>query len=433
MGLLTKRSDDRSVVLTPLRDFLRTEAAGGVALLVAAAVALVWANSPWQDSYVELWDTVLSIELGDWGISLDLQEWINEGLMAIFFFVVGLEIKRELVDGDLREPRRAALPAIAAAGGMIVPALLFLAVNASGDGSSGWAIPMATDIAIAVGVVSLLGARVAPSLKVFLLTLAIVDDIGAIAVIAIVYPDDLDAGAIAVAAALVIVVIAARRLQVQSVLLITAVGAALWLALQESGIHATLTGVFLGLMTPSRPLRQHDLIDADELTDLSSVEAAHRTMVIARQSVSVVEWLEHVLHPWTSFVIVPLFALANAGVPVTGGALTDSLSSPITYGIVVGLVVGKPVGIVLFAWVAVRLGLGELPVGGSWRGIAGIGAVAGIGFTVSLFVTGLAFDDVALQDEAKIGILLASTIAAIVGSAVLRRRERPPSRGRTVS
>ncbi len=329
--------------------------------------------------------------------------------MTIFFFVVGLEIKRELVDGELREPRRAALPAIAAIGGMIVPAALFLAVNAGGDGSSGWAIPMATDIAIAVGVVSLLGARVAPSLKIYLLTLAIADDVGAIVVIAVVFSDDLDPVAIGVAAAIVLALGFSRRLQVQLAVVYVVLGFALWLALHEAGLHATLAGVVLGLMTPTRPVRRTDVIDAEELPD---------------QTVSVVEWLEHLLHPWTSFLIVPLFALANAGVPVTGGALADAMSSPVTYGIVLGLVIGKPVGIALFTWAAVRLGIGVLPSASTWRAIAGIGAVAGIGFTVSLFVTGLAFDEIALQDEAKIGILAASIIAAVVGSVILSSAKR---------
>ena len=403
------RSEDRSVVLRPLRDFLHTEAAGGVALLLAAAVALVWANSPWQDAYVELWDTVLRIDIGDWELALDLRGWINEGLMTIFFLVVGLEIKRELVDGELREPRRAALPAIAAVGGMIVPAVLYLAVNAGGDGSSGWAIPMATDIAIAVGVVSLLGARIAPSLKIFLLTLAIADDVGAIAVIAIVFSEDLDVRSILIAAGLVIVLTFARRLHVQLAVVYVALGIALWLALHESGIHATIAGVIVGLMTPTRPVRRRDVIDAEEVDD---------------QSVSVVEWLEHLLHPWTSFLIVPLFALANAGVPITGGALADAASSPVTYGIVLGLVIGKPIGIALFTWVAVRAGIGVLPTASTWRAIAGIGAVAGIGFTVSLFVTGLAFDDVGMQDEAKIGILAASLIAAVIGAVILSSAKR---------
>ena len=340
------RSDERSVVLSPLRDFLRTESAGGVALLAAAAVALVWANSPWQDSYVELWETVLSIDLGGHELSLDLRGWINEGLMAIFFFVVGLEIKRELVDGELREPRRAALPAIAAVGGMIVPATavprhqrrwrrLFRVGDPDGDrhrhrrrrGQPA----RCTRRTVAQDLPPHAGdrrrrrrhRRSSPSSIPTIST-----PVRWWSPPPSSSPSRSPAGC------------TCNRFSSYVVL-----GLALWLALHESGIHATLTGVILGLMTPTRPMRRRDLIDADELTDLSSVEAAHRTMVVARQSVSVVEWLEHLLHPWTSFVIVPLFALANAGVPITGGALSDALSSPLTYGIVIGLVVGKPVGI----------------------------------------------------------------------------------------
>ena len=412
----------RSLLLRPLRDFLRTEAAGGVVLLVAAATALVWANSPWKESYADLWHTRLAIDLGGHVLDLDFREWINDGLMAIFFLVVGMEIKRELVVGELREPRRAALPAIAAVGGMAVPALIYLAINAGGDGAAGWAIPVATDIAIAVGVLSLLGARVAPSLRLYLLTLAIVDDIGAIAIIAVFYTADIDVRSLAVAAVLVAVVAGLRRAGVRAHAVYVTVGAGLWLALQDSGVHATLAGVILGLMAPTEPVR--DVIDADELADVSSVEAARQTVALARQSVSVVEWLEHVLHPWTSFVIVPLFALANAGVPITNDALSAAASSPVTFGVAVGLVVGKLVGVTGATWLATRLRIGELPPGASWPSVVGVGALAGIGFTVSLFVTGLAFDDVALQDEAKIGILGASTIAAVLGSAILWRVTR---------
>ena len=410
-----------SVVLRPLRDFLHTEAAGGVVLLAAAVVALVWANSPWKESYADLWHTRLAIDLGGHVLDLDLREWINDGLMAIFFFVVGLEIKRELVDGELRDPRRAALPAIAAVGGMAVPGLLYASINAGGDGAAGWGIPVATDIAMAVGVLSLLGARIVPSLRLYLLALAIVDDIGAILIIAIFYSSDIDTTSLALAVVLVLVVGAARRAGVQRLIVYVLLGAGLWLALHESGVHATLTGVVLGLMAPTAPIRHHDLIDADELADVSTVEAARTTVALARQSVSVVEWLEHLLHPWTSFVIVPLFALANAGVPVTSDALSAAASSPITYGVVLGLVVGKPIGIAGFTWLATRLRIAELPPGATWGGIVGVGALAGIGFTVSLFVTGLAFDDPVRQDEAKIGILAASTIAAVVGSLILSR------------
>jgi Na+:H+ antiporter, NhaA family len=409
------------VLIAPLRNFLHTEAAGGLVLLVATVVALVWANSPWQDSYTELWETHLSISLGDHSIDLSLQEWVNEGLMTIFFFVVGLEIKRELAEGELRDPRRAALPAIAALGGMVVPALLYTVLNATGEGASGWGIPMATDIAMAVGVLSLLGSRVAPSLKLFLLALAIADDIGAIAVIAVFYTEDIQLDALAVAAGLVVVVAAMRPAGVRSTSAYLVAGAALWLALHESGVHATLVGVVLGLMAPTRPIRQRQLIDESALTDLSSVDAARETTVLARESVSVVEWLEHVLHRWTSFVIVPLFALANAGIPLSTEALTDAASSTITYGVVIGLVVGKLVGIAAFTWLAARLGIGVLPEGATWMGIVGVAALAGIGFTVSIFVTGLAFDDAGLQNEAKIGILVGSAAAAVIGTLILTR------------
>ncbi|HEU4839945.1 MAG TPA: Na+/H+ antiporter NhaA, partial [Ilumatobacteraceae bacterium] len=338
------------------------------------------------------------------------------------FRVVGLEIKRELVEGELREPRRAALPVIAAIGGMVTPALIYVAFNAGGDGAAGWAIPVATDVAMAIGVVSLLGARIDPSLKLFLLALAIVDDIGAIAIIAIFYSDGIDVRAAAGAVVVVGAVVACRSLGVRSMVVYVALGATLWLAVHESGIHATIAGVVLGLLTPTRPLRRAELVDTAELTDLSDVEQARRTVDRARDSVSVVEWLEHLLHPWTSFVIVPLFALANAGVPVSADALGDAVTSPITHGIVVGLVVGKLVGVSAFTWLAVRLGVGALPGTATWRGIVGIGGVAGIGFTVSVFVTGLAFDDrPLLQDDAKIAILAASSIAAVVGVAILRR------------
>jgi Na+:H+ antiporter, NhaA family len=410
------------VVLRPLRDFFHTESAGGVVLVVAAAVALVWANSPWQASYEDLWHTHLSISLGSHTLDLDLREWVNDGLMAIFFFVVGLEIKRELVEGELREPRRAALPVVAALGGMVVPALLYTALNAGGAGSRGWGIPMATDIAMAIGVLSLLGSRVSPSLKLFLLALAIVDDIGSILVIAAFYSEGVDLGALAVAVVLVGVVLVLRRAGVAAIPVYVVAGVALWLAVHESGIHATLAGVALGLLAPTRPIRRRELIDEAALTDLSSVDAAMETAALARQSVSVVEWLEHTLHPWTSFVIVPLFALANAGVPLGARALSDASTSAITYGVLLGLVVGKTVGITLFSWMAARLRIGLLPEGATWRSLVGVAALGGIGFTVSIFIATLAFTSEVHQNEAKVGILLASMLAAVLGSAILLRR-----------
>ncbi len=413
----------RRVTVSPLRDFFRTEAAGGVVLVLTTIVALVWANSVWTQSYFDLWHTHLSITVGSHSIDLTLEEWVNEGLMAVFFLVVGLEIKRELVEGELRDPRTAVLPAIAAVGGMVVPALIYVVANAGGDGIEGWGIPMATDIAMAIGVISLLGNRVAPSLKLFLLALAIVDDIGAILVIAVFYSDDIDLGALGVALVLVGLVALMRWAGVRFVAAYALVAAALWLAIHDAGLHATLTGVILGLMAPTRPHRQRELIDEEALLDLSTVETAAETATLARESVSVVEWLEHLLHPWTSFLIVPLFALANAGIPITSRSLSDAASSRITWGIIAGLVVGKLVGVVGAAWLATRLRIGTLPAGATWRGIFGIGALAGIGFTVSIFVAGLAFEEEPiLENNAKIGILAASVIAAALGSLVLFRR-----------
>jgi Na+:H+ antiporter, NhaA family len=420
------RSANGPVFVRPLVDFLHTEAAGGIVLIGATLLALVWANSPWKESYADLWHTRLAIDFGGHVLDLDLREWINDGLMAVFFLVVGLEIKRELVDGELREPRRAATPAIAAIGGMVVPALIYTAVNVGGAGADGWGIPMATDIAMTVGVLSLLGRRVAPSLKLFLLALAIVDDIGAILVIAVFYAGDLQLDSLLAAIGLMLLVVVLRAVGVRSNVVYIAVGVALWLALHESGVHATLAGVFMGLMAPTQPFLQEELIDAEQLANVSTVVAARETVQMAKASVSVVEWLEHRLHPITSFAVVPLFALANAGVPITLDAVGDAATGRVAYGVVLGLVIGKLVGVTAFTWLAIRLGLGELPQHAGWRGIVGIGALAGIGFTVSIFVTGLAFDDVALQNEAILGVVAASAIAAALGSAILSRAQRAP-------
>jgi Na+:H+ antiporter, NhaA family len=430
--------DERPRLIRPLVDFLHTEAAGGVALVAAAIAALAWANSPWDASYDDLWTTHLAVSLGDWELDLDLREWINDGLMVFFFLVVGLEIKRELVEGELRDRRRAMLPVCAALGGMIAPAAIYMAFNAGGVGSKGWGIPMATDIAMAVGVLSLMGSWVSPSLKLFLLALAIVDDIGAIVVIAVFYTDDTDAAALLAAVGLVLAVAVMRRAGISSIAPYAVVGAALWLALHESGVHATLVGIVLGLMTPTQPIRRPELIDAAELADVSSYEAARQTATAAREAVSVVEWLEHQLHPWTSFVVLPLFALANAGIPLSPDTVTDALTSPVAGGIVLGLVVGKVVGITGFTWLAVRLRIARVPDNATWSGVVAVSALAGIGFTVSIFITGLAFDGAPLEDEAKVGILAASVLAAAIGSALLvtlSRRDAsqvmgPPTPGR---
>lgn len=411
-------------LIRPLRDFLATEAAGGAVLLGAAVVALVWANSPWKISYHDLWTTQLSVGIDNHVLAMDLRHWVNEGLMAIFFFVVGLEIKRELVEGELRQPRQAALPVIAAVGGMVVPALIYLAVNAGGIGGHGWAIPMSTDIAIAVGVLSLLGSRVTSGLKLFVLARAIVDDIGTIAVIAVFYAGEFDMKALAVALGLLAVMIGLRALGVHGVGLPLVLAVAFWVAVHESGVNATIAGVVLGLLTPARPRTPEHLIDADQLSDLSTVAAARETAALARQSVSTLEWLEHVLHPWSSLLIIPVFVLANAGISLSASSVSAAASSAVTAGVVLGLVAGKLVGVLVATWIAVRVGVGALPGDVDRRGLVAAAAAGGIGFTVSIFVAGLAFTDAALIEQAKLGVLAASTISAFVTAAILWRRRQ---------
>ncbi len=398
-----------SAVARPVREFLATEVAGGVVLLGAAVVALVWANSPWQAGYRTLWSTNLSVSVGGYSVDGALRLWVNEGLMTIFFLVVGLEIRRELASGELRDRRRAALPVLAAAGGMLVPALLYLVVNAGGRGARGWGIPMATDIAFSLGVVALLGRRVPSSLRLFLLTLAVADDLGALVVLVAFYSTSVSVRALLVAVALVLLVVVLKRLGLRWAPLFVAVGVAMWLALREAGVNPTLAGVAMGLLAP--------------------VEPALPERAIATKSVSVVEWLEHLLHPWASYVVVPVFALANVGV-VIGADLVESTSrSSVALGILLAKVVGKALGITAFTWIACRLGLGSLPPDVRWRQVVGIGAVAGVGFTISLFFVDLSFADPDLQDEAKLAVLVASTAAAALGALLLRGAGREVSDG----
>jgi NhaA family Na+:H+ antiporter len=410
-------------VARPVQRFLDIEAAGGILLVGAAVVAVVWASSPWSDSYHELWATVATLEVGDLRLSMDLRHWVNDGLMALFFLVIGLEIKRELVVGELASRQRAIVPAVGALGGMVVPALVYLAVS-SGE-PAGWGIPMATDVAFAVGALALLGTRAPTELKVLLLALAIVDDIGAIVVIAVAYTEELSLGWLGVAVAGIALVAALRRAGVWYHLVYATVGVAVWLALHESGVHATLAGVAMGLLAPARPLLHE--VDAGRIAHQLSadhdvtVEEVREIAFQVRESVSITERLQGLLHPWTSFLIVPVFALANAGVAVSASALADAATSPVTLGVAAGLVVGKVVGITGAIALAVRAGWGRLPPTVTLRHVAGMAGLAGIGFTVSIFVAGLAFDDPALVEEATLGILAASVLAAGLGSAVLLR------------
>ena len=411
------------LVARPVREFLRVEAAGSILLLLAAATALIWANSPWASSYDALWHAHLVIDVGPLHLDESIQHWVNDALMVIFFFVVGLEIKYELVNGDLRDPKTAALPIIAAIGGMVVPAALYLALNPPGsDGNAGWGIPMATDIAFAVGVLGVLGRRIPSAARLFLLTLAIVDDIGAILVIAVFYTSDLSLTWLAIAIGLLAVMVVARLLRVWSVVVYAILGVGVWFALLESGVHATLAGVAIGLLAPAKPLLNEAIARGyatDALRDrhLNPDELA-RLRFLLKESVSVVERLISTLHPLSAYVVLPIFALANAGVEL--GAISKVFTEPVGLGIILGLVLGKPVGIFLTSYLAVRLGVARLPDGTSWPMVIGLGAVAGIGFTVSIFIAGLSFPGAELlTEEAKIAILLASLFAAIVGVVVL--------------
>jgi NhaA family Na+:H+ antiporter len=406
-----------------LQSFLDTEASGGILLLAAALVALVWANSPWKASYTSLWHTDITVNFGRYVLEGSLHHWVNDALMVVFFFVVGLEIKGELINGKLRDPRTAAMPAFAALGGMVVPAAIFFLVTAGGDGSKGWGIPMATDIAFAVGVVALLGPRVPASLKLFLLTLAIVDDIGAIIVIGVFYSTGLQPQFLGAAAALVVVIVLVNRAGIVWLAPYLVLGGALWLVTYASGVHATIAGVVLGLLTPAQNLVPAS-VARDWAADLRDEPSAHdmRTMTqLARHSVSPAEHLGHVLHPWSSYLIVPVFALANAGVAIKADAFDGAGAAAVTGGVMLGLVVGKTLGITGAAWLASRLGIARLPEGATWKMMFSIACVAGIGFTVSLFVAELAFPAGSLQDAAKIGVLAASAVAAVIGGISLSR------------
>lgn len=419
-------------VARPVREFLRVEVAGSLVLVVAAAIALIWANSGWAESYDNFWHAKVAIDAGPLQLEETLQHWVNDGLMVIFFFVVGLEIKYEIVHGDLRDPKTAALPIFAAVGGMVLPALIYVAIAGGPETGHGWGIPMATDIAFAVGVLGLLGRRIPSSLRLFLLTLAIVDDIGAIMVIAVFYTSDLALEWLGLAFVLLVVMVVLKKVNVWSMPVYVILGVIIWFAFLESGVHATLAGVFIGLLTPAHALLKEDAArgyaqKALRDRNLNSDEL-DRLRFLLGESVPVVQRLQHTLHPISSYFVLPVFALANAGVYLGGGVLQESLTSVVAMGVAAGLVIGKPVGVVLGAYIAIKIGVATLPDRVGWGLVAGAGMVAGIGFTVSLFIAGLSFEDQLLADEAKVGILGASIFAAIVGAGIMvvLTRDLPP-------
>jgi Na+/H+ antiporter NhaA len=417
----------------PVRDFLGTETGSAIVLLGAIVAALVWANSPWPDSYEDFWGTELAFRLGDWTLAADLRHWVNDGLMTLFFLVVGLEAKRELDVGDLRERSRLALPVVGALGGMAGAIAVYLAFNASGDGADGWGVVMSTETALALGVLSLLVPPGATRMRVFMLSLVVVDDLAGLLVIATFYTDDVSFTALAVAGGLFVVLLALRFAPVGRSIAAAVVGAGMWVALFKSGVHPTIAGLAIGLVTTAYPPSRDDLERVTEVVrtfrEQPTPELARSAQQTLVSAISENERLQLRLHPWTSYAIVPVFALANAGIHVDAGLLGDAIGSPITLGIALGYAVGKPVGIVIATWIAVHTGKRRPRLAITFPALRGVGAVAGIGFTVALLIASLAFTGEQLE-EAKIGILATTVLATLEGWVAVRMYKRIPDSAR---
>ncbi|HSG42499.1 MAG TPA: Na+/H+ antiporter NhaA [Anaerolineales bacterium] len=434
--------DNRPIdrILSPFQEFFQREASSGILLMIAAILALIWANSPWADSYYAVWQTNVTFSVGSFKISKALLLWINDGLMAVFFFIVGLEIKREVMVGELATPRRAILPIIAAIGGMLVPAGFFILFNPSGQAQAGWGIPMATDIAFALGILSLLGKRVPLSLKVFLTAVAIVDDLGAVLVIALFYTSEIVWGSLLIGAIILIILVAMNRLGVRNPLVYTLLGLGLWVAFLKSGVHATIAGVLLAMTIPVRTrinteefftnasfflneFRRRGKPGESVLTNKSQRSAMQAIEDAAEQAQTPLQRLEHNLHPWVGYFVMPVFAFANAGL-VIGGDFLSGFTQPVTLGVMAGLIFGKQTGIFIASYLTVKLGWSDLPAGMTWLRLWGLACLAGIGFTMSLFIAGLAFGEPELLTLAKSGILVASLISGIIGAFILSRANR---------
>ena len=422
---------------------MHDESTAGIVLLISAVVAMIWANSAWSDSYHHLWEYQLSIQAGEYGISKTLHEWINDGLMALFFFVIGLELKREIMAGELSDMGKAILPLIAALGGMLLPALIYFLFNPIGPESNGWGIPMATDIAFALGIMSLLGNRVPLSLKIFLTALAIADDIGAVLVIAFFYTSDISMTSLGIGGLFLVLLLAANYLGVRSTLFYGLVGiAGVWVAFLMSGVHATIAGVLAAFAIPARTkideekfiqvlddqLREFHAIPPNDVTLLEPAQykVIEKINRLTKAAGTPLQKIEYQLHPWVSYLVMPLFAFSNSGITLQSGFLNDILSSSITLGVLLGLVVGKFIGVLIFCWVAVKMKIAALPQGVSWKQIIGVALLAGIGFTMSLFITTLAFNDAQLVTDAKLGIFIASIISGAVGYFVLKKASTTP-------
>lgn len=424
-------------IIRPFQAFAENKTSGGILLLLCTVTALVWANSPWGGSYAALWHTNFTLSLGGRALSHDLHFWVNDLLMVVFFFVVGLEIKREVLVGELASLHQAALPIIAAVGGVIVPAVIYSLMNARGPGAPGWGVPMATDIAFALGVMALLGDRVPLGLKVFLTALAIVDDIAAVLVIAVFYTAGISWTALGATVVCIALLFALNWAGARQPLVYALGGAVLWLAVLASGVHATIAGVALAMTIPSRTqldsrqflarsrrkLEHFEEVSqsGDDLIKNEEQQAAVHALEESCEKVQPpLHRMEHALHPWVTFLIMPVFALANAGV-VLNGDIIDLLAQPVTLGVFLGLLLGKPIGITLASWLAVRWGLASLPEGVTWGHIHGAGWLGGIGFTMSLFVASLALPGQPLLTMAKVGVLTASLCAGVIGSLLLLR------------
>ena len=412
-------------LLSPFEEFVRSESAGGITLIAAAVVAFVWANSPLAPAYSAMRDIHLGVGFAGLEFDESLLHWVNDGLMALFFFLVGLEIKREVLTGELSAPRDAALAVMAALGGMVVPAGIYAAINWGGEGIGGWGVPVATDIAFALGVMALLGSRVPLSLKVFLTALAIVDDLGAVLLIAFFYTGEISLANLAVALVALALALVYGRLGGRNLRVFALLGIVAWFFVFQSGVHATVAGVLLALVIPLQRKISPDSLKEDLRAGLEGakfeeveVEVAHLERVL-EDAQSPLHRLEHSLHPWAAFLVLPLFALFNAGVSLGGAGEGAGLLNPVTVGVFLGLLVGKPVGILAASWFATRLGIASLPQGVGWKEMTGAGILAGIGFTMSLFVGGLAFEEGVLLVQAKLGVLSASVLAAALGLVLL--------------
>ncbi|MEM8933913.1 MAG: Na+/H+ antiporter NhaA, partial [Acidobacteriota bacterium] len=411
-------------VRTPFQQFVRSESFSGLLLITTAIIAFVWANSPWGDAYQAMKATEVGVTFGAFSLHKALILWVNDLLMAIFFLMVGLEIKRELKTGELADPQARALPIAAAIGGMVVPALCYLLFNWGGDAVAGWGIPMATDIAFALGIMALLGDRVPVALKVFLTALAIVDDLGAVTVIALFYTENVDVGSLIAALLALAAAFGYRAIGGRKLPIFLGIGLVLWYFMLKSGVHATVAGVALAFAIPlRREIEPSELSGAlakmfkrKNEVDIQEAELAYLEKIVDKAQ-SPLHELEHGLQPWVAYAIMPIFALFNAGFVLGDDA---SLLAPVSLGVFVGLIVGKPIGILGCSWIAVAMGKATLPDGIGWRAIFGTSMLAGIGFTMSLFIAALAFSpDSALDDQAKLGVLAASVVAAVIGLVVL--------------